>query len=399
MLRAGLSGRSATVSLDFLTAADLEALKRRRQGDVSSSSQPASSSNQVAGKRYLVLSHAPEFGDRIHLPLPLLPCATLPGSRLPSAEMIMDLRIQNEALRTELAAAAARETKHLRNGASASSYSGGVGGGLAGGGRGGGPSRALEARLEAAETELEALGGEHVSLQRRSASEMATLMAELSARREGERAYRIKLANARAEIESLMRRLRATEARVGLRGSAAAANFTYSRAGSRPSSAHGSRPLSPHTATSSRNASPARMMPPAGLRSPYSSNQSASLHRTSSAPRERRPSPLPAFDPTAYAAERAQRVAAAAALRAQAFGGTASRGGSPGPGSRSGTPVATPGWRSPAQSPRGGLASGGRSGGAPSGSGRESPSTALQHVKARLHAFTGKAPVDARPPV
>lgn len=384
MLRAGLSGRSATVSLDFLTAADLEALKRRRQGEVSSSLQQAPSSNQVAGKRYLVLSHAPEFGDRVHLPLPLLPCASLPGSRLPSAELIMNLRIQNEALRAELAAA--RETQHLRNGASASSsYSG--------------PSRALEARLEAAETELEALGAEHVSLQRRSASEMATLMAELSARREGERAYRLKLANARAEIDSLMRRLRATEARVGLRGSAAAANFTYSRAGSRPSSAHGSRPLSPHTATSSRNASPARMMPPAGLRSPYSSNQSASLHRTSSAPRERRPSPLPAFDPTAYAAERAQRVAAAAALRAQAFGGTASRGGSPGPGSRSGTPVATPGWRSPAQSPRGGLASGGRSGGAPSGSGRESPSTALQHVKARLHAFTGKAPVDARPPV
>lgn len=380
MLRAGLRGRPSSVSLELLTASDLEALKTRRQARDGAGQVPSSSGGgSVTGKRYLVVTHAPEFGDRLHLPLPLLPCESPPSLlRLPSAECILALRAENQALRGELATA---------QGLLGTSSLGRVTAGLSSGSA----TRALEARLEAAESELEALGMAHRALQKRAAAEVATLMAELSARRDGERDYRVRLASARAEVDALTRRLRATEARVGLRGSAASANFTYSRPGSRPSS----RPSSPYAAApGSRGASPARTSrPPSAPGSPYTSG-----HRPASAPRERPHSPVPVFDPTAYAADRAQRLAAAATLRASAFGGTSGRGSSPAPGSRSSTPTA--GWRSPAQSPR---RAGGAGGGAATGgaglSPRESPRRALLHVKSKLHALTGKPLVPAAPTV
>ena len=370
MLRAGLRGRSNSVTLDLLTTSDLEALKTRRQARDGVAQVQNSSSSGVTGKRYLVVTHAPEYADRLHLPLPLLPCTGSPPPRLPSAECISALRAENQALRGELASAQGLHGTSLRSTGGLSSAS---------------TIRALEARLEAAESELEALGMAHRALQKRAAGEVATLMAELHARRDGERDYRVRLANARAEVDALTRRLRATEARVGLRGSAASANFTYTRPGSRPSS----RPTSPYAAApGSRGASPARTSrPPSAPGSPYSSR-----YRPASAPRERPHSPIPVFDPTAYAADRAQRVAAAAALRASAFGGTAGRGSAT--GSRSTTP--TPGWRSPAQSPR---RSPGGGAGAAGLSPRESPQAALMHVKSRLHALTGKPQAAAAPTV
>ena len=60
---------SESVSLDILTYADLQALKRKKAGlpEGSSAPSPAASTNS---KRYLILTYAVEF-DRC----PLAPCA------------------------------------------------------------------------------------------------------------------------------------------------------------------------------------------------------------------------------------------------------------------------------------------------------------------------------------
>jgi len=355
MLRAGLAGSSSAVSMDLLTSGDLEALKRRK-GRGGSEAEGASAADN--GKRYLICSFAAEFGDRCHYPLPLQRCLSDAAvGRRPAAEALAALRAENAALRCDADASAAQQAAAAPRGRSA---------------------HALEARLEAAESELESLGRAHAALQRRAASETAALTAELCARREGERAWRLRCNDARAEVEGLTRRLRATEARVGLRGAAASANFTYARPGSRPSSAGGSRPGSPYAyayAASSRGASPFGPPQPS---QPYA--------RPASAPRGRSPSPrgggAPLFDPSAYAAQRAERVAAAPAARTS-FGSTASRGGSPGPGSRAQSPGA---WRSPGHSPRPW-----RGGGSPGPGAQpraQSPGAALRDVKDRLGAFT-----------
>ena len=353
MLRAALRGESATVSLDLLTGADLEALKSRRK---TGGGAPAPSAEALwaarasaEGKRYLIVTYAAEF-DRVHYPLPLPPAdarrrTSLRGGSGTPGESGGALRAENAALRAELAAARRGSTPQPRISASRPRETGG----------------SAAARLEATEAELERLAAAHAALRSRSAAEVAALSAELATRREAERSWRLKARDLRAEVESLQRRLRATEARVGLRGGASSANFTYSRPGSRPSSTGPpSRPLSPYVspysasayAASSRGASPA----PSPRRTPA---------RPPPPPRPRSagpgaPSPLPQRPP---------------------FLAGGSRTGSPAPA----------GWRSPAApaSPRW------RPGGAPApgfSPGRslpraESPGAALRDVKARLAAF------------
>jgi coiled-coil domain-containing protein 61 len=409
MLRAALRGGSSTVSLDLLTSADLEALKSRRggRGGAGDAAPGAASSAaaalaharaSAAGKRYLILTYAAEF-DRVHYPLPLLPCEARavrvpPAASAGTEAALAQLRVENAALRAELASQRAATPR--RSG----------GGSALGASAPGSFTRESElgARLEAAEGELEALGAAHAALRSRAAAESAALTAELAARREGERAWRLKARDLRAEVDGLTRRLRATEARVGLRGAAASANFTYARPGSRPSSASGgSRPASPYAPSSamssprgggggagaaggpasrSREPSPSHRRPPS--RPP---SRPTSRPRGAAEPVGRGGSPSASaslggrFDATAYAAERNERLAAAAALRAS-FGSTASRAGSPGPASRAASPG---GWRSPAQAPASPRWHGGGAAASPRA---ESPSAALRDVKARLAVFT-----------
>jgi coiled-coil domain-containing protein 61 len=407
MLRAALRGGSSTVSLDLLTSADLEALKSRRGGRggagdaapsaAASAAALAHARASAAGKRYLILTYAAEF-DRVHYPLPLLPCEAR-AVRVPLAAAsgsadaaLAQLRAENATLRAELASQRAATPRRS-------------GGGSALGAAAFTRESELGARLEAAEAELEALGAAHASLRSRAAAESAALTAELAARREGERAWRLKARDLRAEVDGLTRRLRATEARVGLRGAAASANFTYARPGSRPSSTSGgSRPASPYAPSSamssprggggggagaagglasrSREPSPSHRRPPS--RPP---SRPTSRPRGAAEPVGRGVSPSASaslggrFDATAYAAERNERLAAAAALRAS-FGSTASRAGSPGPASRAASPS---GWRSPAQAPASPRWHGGGAAASPRA---ESPSAALRDVKARLAVFT-----------
>jgi hypothetical protein len=330
--------------------------------------------------------------DRVHYPLPLLPCepraVRLSGAAVGGGAVDAALRAENATLRAQLAALRAATPRDVARTSS------------------GRETAELSARLEASEAELEALGAAHAALRARAAADAASLGGQLAAAREGERAWRLKARDVRAECEALQRRLRATEARVGLRGAAASANFTYARPGSRPSSvAGGSRPPSPYAyALSSAAASPR-----GGGSAASSRGGSPAPHargRPPSRPRERSPgggggaisaasSLRGRFDPAAYAAERSQRLAAAVALRAS-FGTSAPRGGaSPGPGSRTGSPG---GWRSPAGAPASPRRYGGGGGGSAYGVGGarsggasprpQSPSAVLRGVTAKLAPFS-----------
>ena len=300
MLESGLTGVDS-VRLELLTSAELEALKRRRTGTA-----PAAPPLEPGpGKRYLVVTHSPAFDSRVHYPLPLQPVAG-PVAPPPSARLLLE-RLRGPETHT--------------------------------------------AAPDGARHELEQLHRAHSALQRRCASEVAALTAELTARRESETAWRLKSLSQKAELEALQRRLRATEARVGLRGGAASANFTYSLQ-------NRGRSLSvPHSGAASpyRSASPA-------WRPPRESREKSHSRPASASPARAR------FDPTAYAEERRLRIAAAEGARRE----------------RSPSPA---GWGSRAASPRPHW----RPAGAAAAR-AESPGAALREVKARLGEFTRRAP-------
>ena len=301
MLRAALDKSTPSVSLAFLTASELEARKR-------SASPAASSAFAASDKRYLILSLLPEFASqRLHFPLALAP----------------------------------EETPAVR------------------------PSAALARSLERREAggssaELETLRAAHAALQRRAAAQVAALSAELAARSEGERTWRLRYQQARAETETLQRRLRATEARVGLHGTARSANFVYTV---RSASAHSSRSV---------GASPLRD------------------GRPPSAPRGRPALPPARFDPSAWAAERRARDAslrsgshsARSVSPSRSWGSLSERAGSP-------RPIWRPGGGSYVPAPLPPMR-------APSPARSQSPGAAMREVKARLSVFTRPTAAAAR---
>ena len=69
MLRSALE-EGGSVSLDILTYADLQALKRRKAGQPEGGAQ--TSAGAANNKRYIIVTYASQF-DRVHYPLPLSP--------------------------------------------------------------------------------------------------------------------------------------------------------------------------------------------------------------------------------------------------------------------------------------------------------------------------------------
>ena len=69
MLRSALE-EGGSVSLDILTYADLQALKRRKAGQPESGAQ--TSAGAANNKRYIIVTYESQF-DRVHYPLPLSP--------------------------------------------------------------------------------------------------------------------------------------------------------------------------------------------------------------------------------------------------------------------------------------------------------------------------------------
>ena len=71
MLRSALE-EGGSVSLDILTYADLQALKRRKAGQPEGGAQ--TSAGAANNKRYIIVTYESQF-DRVHYPLPLSPAA------------------------------------------------------------------------------------------------------------------------------------------------------------------------------------------------------------------------------------------------------------------------------------------------------------------------------------
>ena len=71
MLRSALE-EGGSVSLDILTYADLQALKRRKAGQPEGGAQ--TSAGSANNKRYIIVTYESQF-DRVHYPLPLSPAA------------------------------------------------------------------------------------------------------------------------------------------------------------------------------------------------------------------------------------------------------------------------------------------------------------------------------------
>ena len=69
MLRSALE-EGGSVSLDILTYADLQALKRRKAGQPEGGAQ--TSAGSANNKRYIIVTYESQF-DRVHYPLPLSP--------------------------------------------------------------------------------------------------------------------------------------------------------------------------------------------------------------------------------------------------------------------------------------------------------------------------------------
>ena len=125
MLRSALEEGGSSVSLDILTYADLQALKRRKAGQTESG---AASAGSVNNKRYIILTYESQF-DRVHYPLPLAPATrrqaqaegqhALPASagRAASQQEQEQLRHEKEELQSayeRLQRDSSREVSRLR---------------------------------------------------------------------------------------------------------------------------------------------------------------------------------------------------------------------------------------------------------------------------------------------
>ena len=125
MLRSALEEGGSSVSLDILTYADLQALKRRKAGQTESG---AASAGSVNNKRYIIVTYESQF-DRVHYPLPLAPATrrqaqaegqhALPASagRAASQQQQEQLRQEKEELQSayeRLQRDSSREVSRLR---------------------------------------------------------------------------------------------------------------------------------------------------------------------------------------------------------------------------------------------------------------------------------------------
>ncbi|KAG2492361.1 hypothetical protein HYH03_009309 [Edaphochlamys debaryana] len=287
MLLSALKQASDSVFVDLLTYQDLEVLKSRKAGGQAAPPRSQAPNN----KRYLIMTYAAEF-DRVHYPLPLLYEENPDPQNL--KRIISQLRSEVEALQAEAGPRrgneASAELRRLREENSSLRHQikqleKGWGGGA---GAGGGPDSErsselsrelrmvrkerdlLQARVEAAEAELERERGLHRRELRRRGKEQQELVDEVGRCKEQIRELKMRIRQLTEELEGRDRRLTSTD-RV------------------RPSPSY----MQPTRGADSRSNSRGR------------ATSSAERSRPNSAP----VGPRPRFDPTEYVRQRRERDA------------------------------------------------------------------------------------------
>ncbi|GFR50998.1 hypothetical protein Agub_g13324 [Astrephomene gubernaculifera] len=314
MLLSALKQASDSVFVDLLTYQDLEVLKSRKTGGQA----PPARTQAPNNKRYLIMTYAAEF-DRVHYPLPLLYEENPDPQHL--KRIISQLRSEVEALQVEAGSRrgseASAELRRLREENSALKHQikqlerGGNGSGML-------PDHEritietremsrelrtvrkdrdlLQARVEAAEAELERERGLHRRELRRRAKEQQELIDELGRCKEQIRELKMRIRQLTEDLEARDRRMASVERVRSVYGRGSADSAGGARPSSRPSS--GGRGASPGYAAPTRGAD---------SRSNSRGRQTSSAERSrpTSAPVGSRPR----FDPTEYIRQRKEREA------------------------------------------------------------------------------------------
>ncbi|KAG2447714.1 hypothetical protein HYH02_007174 [Chlamydomonas schloesseri] len=314
MLLSALKQASDSVFVDLLTYQDLEVLKSRKAGGQA----PPPRTQPPNNKRYLIMTYAAEF-DRVHYPLPLLFEENPDPQHL--KRIISQLRSEVEGLQVEAGSrrggepsaelrrlreenvALQRQLKQLERGGAGTSA-------VAESGDTRELARELrtvrkerdllQARVEAAEAELERERGLHRRELRRRAKEQQELVDELGRCKEQIRELKMRIRQLTEDLEARDRRMNSTD-RI---------RSVYARGSNDGSTASGVVPRRP--SSGGRGPSPNYMAPTRGADSRSNSRGRA----TSSAERSRPNSapvvgPRPRFDPTEYVRQRKEREAAA----------------------------------------------------------------------------------------
>ncbi|GIL99845.1 hypothetical protein Vretimale_4810 [Volvox reticuliferus] len=319
MLLSALKQASDSVFVDLLTYQDLEVLKSRKAGNQA----PPQRANPPNNKRYLIMTYAAEF-DRVHYPLPLLYEENPDPQHL--KRVISQLRAEVEALQMEAGSRrgseVSAELRRLREENTTLKHQ------LKQLERGTSPGAAtdqslearelsrdlktvrkerdlLQARLEAAEAELERERGVHRRELRRRAKEQQELVEELGRCKEVIRELKMRVRQLTEDLETRDRRLASVDKMRSAytRGTGEAGSGV--RAGSRISS-------------TGRGTSPSYVPPTRGpdSRSNSRGRQTSSTERSrpNSAPVVIRPR----FDPTEYVRQRKEREAGYGSRRSNA---------------------------------------------------------------------------------
>ncbi|EFJ40344.1 hypothetical protein VOLCADRAFT_84510 [Volvox carteri f. nagariensis] len=310
MLLSALKQASDSVFVDLLTYQDLEVLKSRKAGNQA----PPPRTQAPNNKRYLIMTYAAEF-DRVHYPLPLLYEENPDPQHL--KRVISQLRAEVEALQSEAGnrrgSEASAELRRLREENTGLKHQlkqmervGSPGAGQDQSADARELSRdlktarkerdLLQARLEAAEAELERERGVHRRELRRRAKEQQELIEELGRCKEVIRELKMRVRQLTEDTEMRDRRL----------ASADRMRSVYARGAGEPSGS--ARPGS-RTSSAGRGTSPSYGAPTRGADSRSHSRgrptSSAERSRPNSAPVVARPR----FDPTEYVRQRKEREA------------------------------------------------------------------------------------------
>ncbi|GLC57436.1 Centrosomal protein CCDC61 [Pleodorina starrii] len=327
MLLSALKQASDSVFVDLLTYQDLEVLKSRKAG----SQVPPQRTQPPNNKRYLIMTYAAEF-DRVHYPLPLLYEENPDPQQL--KRIISQLRSEVEALQAEAGSRrggeASAELRRLREENTALKHqlkqmerAGASGAGMDQSAEARELSRdlktvrkerdLLQARLEAAEAELERERGLQRRELRRKAKEQQELVDELGRSKEVIRDLKMRVRQLTEDLEARDRRMASVE-RV---------RTVYSRGGGGGGGgggdlSNGARPGS-RTSSAGRGTSPSYAPPARGV----DSRSNSRGRQTSSTERSRPNSaPLavarPRFDPTEYVRQRKEREAGYGGRRSNA---------------------------------------------------------------------------------
>ncbi|GLI61493.1 hypothetical protein VaNZ11_003821 [Volvox africanus] len=319
MLLSALKQASDSVFVDLLTYQDLEVLKSRKAGTQAAPQR----ANPPNNKRYLIMTYAAEF-DRVHYPLPLLYEENPDPQHL--KRVISQLRAEVEALQMEAGtrrgSEASAELRRLREENTALKHQ------LKQLERGASPGAGtdqssearelsrdlktvrkerdlLQARLEAAEAELERERGVHRRELRRRAKEQQELVEELGRCKEVIRELKMRVRQLTEDLETRDRRLASVDKMRSVYTRGTGEGRSGVRAGSRASS-------------TGRGISPSYVPPTRGpdSRSNSRGRQASSTEhsRPNSAPVVTRPR----FDPTEYVRQRKEREAGYGSRRSNA---------------------------------------------------------------------------------